>query len=114
MWSLLQLAAALALPMLVLAVLFWFLMYSSFRLAFRHEVTHLEREEQERARAEQARARRRQEQARAAEERAQPRQARTQPASVRGDGQARRRPAPNRAGSQVNTQPPARERRAAS
>jgi hypothetical protein len=98
MWSLVQLAATLALPLLVFAAIFWVLMYSSFRLAFRHEVMRLEREE-ERAKAAQARAQRR--------------QAGARPASAAGDGRARPRPAKDRAALQARTQM-AGERRAAS
>ena len=97
MWSLLQLAAALAVPLLVFAALLWVLMYSSFRLALRHEVTRLGRQEEE-ASAAQGRPR-----------------AGTRPASAQGNGgQARPGPARDRAAAHAGTQSLAGERRAAS
>jgi hypothetical protein len=50
MLDLLQVAAMLALPVLVLGGLAWLLLYTAVRLALRHEVTRLEKRKAGRAR----------------------------------------------------------------
>ena len=84
MWNLLQVAALLALPALLAGGLLWALIYSSVRMALRHEVTRLERRKTPVARAE-ARTR--------GPEGAPPRLVRQQPAAARVGGHARTRAA---------------------
>jgi hypothetical protein len=84
MWNLLQVAAFLVLPALLAGGLLWILIYSSVRLALRHEVARLEQRKARAARTE-ARAR--------AAGTARPRLVRQQPAAARAGGHARARAA---------------------
>jgi hypothetical protein len=86
MVDLLQVAAMLALPMLVVGALVWLLIYTGVRLAIRHEVKRLEHRK---ARSERAAAR-------GKREPAGPRLVRTQPMAARTSGHARPQPAAQR------------------
>jgi hypothetical protein len=105
MLDLLQVAAMLALPMMLIGGLLWLLIYTSVRLALRHEVTRIEHRK---VRATRARARAE------ATSSTRPRLVRPQHASVRASGHARTRTGSTAPAAEPQPASAARVRRAAS
>src|SRR2546423_429399 len=84
--NLLQVSVMLVLPVLVMGALLWLLVYSSVRLALRHEVAQLERRKARKARKGPA-------DTGTSTDRTRPQLVRTRPAPAQGNGRPMGRPA---------------------